>query len=100
MHREHIKKLLENGVEIEKPEIKRVSGKLAGKKIVVTGVLESMGREEAKARIREQGGHWVSSVSQNTDYVVAGSNPGSKYDKAHELGVKIIDEKEFLEMLR
>lgn len=94
-----IKKLLENGVEIEKPAVTKTAGKLAGKKIVVTGSLAAIGREEAKARIREAGGHWVSSVSKNTDYVVAGSDPGSKYTKARELGVKIIDEHEFLELL-
>ncbi|MFH0856410.1 MAG: NAD-dependent DNA ligase LigA [bacterium] len=97
---EFIEKLLGSGVEIEKAKESRAAGKLAGKKIVVTGSLETMGREEVKARIREQGGHWVSSVSKNTDYVVAGSDPGSKYDKAHELGIKIIDEQKFLQMLR
>ena len=79
---------------------KEISGPLAGKKVVVTGTLESMGREAAKAAIRKAGGDWVSSVSQNTDYVVAGENPGSKYNKAKELGVKIIDEKDFLKLLK
>ncbi|MFH1030478.1 MAG: BRCT domain-containing protein, partial [bacterium] len=95
-----IKKLLDTGVKIEKPASKKIGGALTGKKIVVTGSLESMGREEAKARIREAGGNWVSSISKNTDYVVAGSEYGSKYKKAKELGIKIIYEKEFLELLK
>ncbi|MFH0854469.1 MAG: NAD-dependent DNA ligase LigA [bacterium] len=95
-----IKKLIDVGVRIENFAIKKISGALAGKNIAVTGVLETMGREEAKMRIRERGGHWISSVSKNTDYVVAGNNPGSKYEKAKDLGIKIIDEKEFLNLLR
>lgn len=97
---EFIKKLLANGVVIEKPEVIKSQGKLSGKKIVVTGSLETMSREEAKARIRQVGGHWVSAVSQNTDYVVVGSEPGSKYKKAQELGVQIIKESEFLDLLK
>jgi len=95
-----IKRLLSAGVEIENPSIKKKSlGKLAGKKIVVTGSLEAMSREDAKSHVRNAGGDWVSSVSKNTDYVVVGSDPGSKYEKAKKFGVKIIDEKEFLKLL-
>jgi len=79
---------------------KKTAGPLADKKIVVTGVLDSLSREEAKAKIRQAGGDWVSSISKNTDYLVAGQNPGSKYRKAKELGVKIIGEKEFLELFK
>ena len=75
------------------------TGPLAGKKIVVTGTFETLSREEAKQKIRAAGGDWVSSVSKNTDYVVAGENPGSKYGKAKELGVPIINEKEFLRLI-
>jgi DNA ligase (NAD+) len=78
---------------------KRIKGRLEGKIFVLTGTLESMSRERAKDRIRELGGETTESVSKNTDYVVAGSEPGSKFNKAKELGVKIIDEKEFLSMI-
>lgn len=88
------------GVEIL-PEAKiEVKSKIAGKKIVVTGVLENLSREEAKEKIRVLGGDWVSTVSKNTDYVVVGENPGSKAAKAEALGVKIINEKEFLDLLK
>ncbi len=71
-----------------------------GLKFVLTGTLESLTRDQAKEKIQMLGGDVASSVSRETDYVVAGSEPGSKYDKAQKLGVKILDEKEFLEMIR
>ena len=74
--------------------------RLSGKIFVLTGTLETLGRDEAKEKIRELGGDISGSVSKNTDYVVAGSEPGSKYDQAQKLGVKILDEKEFLAMLK
>src|SRR3989338_4917282 len=96
-NQEFIRKLLKAGVEIEKVKIKPTL--LSGKKVVVTGSLEKLSREEAKEAVRAAGGDWVSSVSKHTDYVVVGENPGSKADKAKTLGVKIIDEKEFLKLL-
>ena len=93
-----LEKLDKVGIEIEKPET--VSLKLKGKTFVLTGTLSTMTREEAKERIKRLGGKVSSSVSAQTDFVVAGAEPGSKYDKAKELGVKIIDEKEFLEMIK
>jgi NAD-dependent DNA ligase (contains BRCT domain type II) len=66
---------------------------------VITGTMETMSRQAAKDRVRELGGTAVESVSQNTDYLVAGANPGSKLAKAKELGIKIIDEKEFLSLI-
>jgi len=90
-----VDRLLEH-VKIIKPTIGKQP--LRGMKFVLTGSLESMARDEAKEKIRVLGGDVTSSVSKETDYVVAGREPGSKYDKAKRLGVKIINEKEFLEM--
>jgi len=97
---ELLRELEKAGVDVisQKPTVKK-TGPLVNKKIVVTGSLASMSREEAKEKIRQVGGDWVSSVSKNTDYVVVGQEPGSKYDKAKKLGVKIIDEKEFLQLV-
>ena len=76
------------------------AGSLAGKTFVLTGSLESMSREDAKEKIRAQGGDASESVSRKTSYLVAGSEPGSKFEKAKKLGVKILDEKEFLRMIQ
>lgn len=92
-----LEKLEKVGIEIIKPEI--IKSKLKGKIFVLTGTLDSMSREEAKERIKRLGGRVSSSVSKQTDFVVVGREPGSKYEKAKELGVKIIDEKEFIKML-
>ena len=99
-------KLLERmqklGVEIKMGEMgmKGANGeKLKGKTFVLTGELSGFTRDEAKDMIRKRGGDISSSVSKKTDYVVAGENPGSKYDKAKELGVKIINESEFKKLL-
>ena len=72
---------------------------LAGKTLVLTGTLPTLSRDEASERIREAGGNVTGSVSKNTDYVLVGENPGSKLDIAHELGVKVISEKDLIEML-
>jgi DNA ligase (NAD+) len=75
------------------------SGPFAGKIVVLTGTLSTMGRDDAKERIEAAGGKVTGSVSKKTDYVVAGAEAGSKLDRATELGVKVLDEGEFLEML-
>src|SRR5438552_1459718 len=87
------------------PKSEKVSSKkaaelpLSGKTFVLTGTLPSMTREEATEKIEMLGGHVTGSVSKKTDYVLAGTEPGSKFDKAKELGVRIIDEPEFRKML-
>ncbi|OFV94977.1 MAG: DNA ligase (NAD(+)) LigA [Acidobacteria bacterium RIFCSPLOWO2_02_FULL_61_28] len=73
---------------------------LAGKTFVLTGTLDHWSRDEAKRRIEQAGGHVTGSVSKKTDYVVAGSDPGSKLDKAKALGVAVIGEKELEAMLQ
>ena len=74
-------------------------GLLTGKTFVLTGSLPSLSRDEASALIRDAGGNVTGSVSKNTDYLLAGEEAGSKLDKAKELGVKILSEKEFLDLL-
>jgi len=86
------------GIKILAPE--RFSGKLAGKTFVLTGTLQSLTRPEAEKRIRFLGGHPASSVSKQTGFLVAGENPGSKFEKAKRLGVKIIKESEFLKLIK
>jgi DNA ligase (NAD+) len=74
--------------------------RLSGKTFVLTGSLESMSRDEAREKIREFGGDVSESVSSKTDYVVAGLEPGSKAEKAKKLGVKILNEQEFLNLIK
>ena len=95
-------KMLDNllkQIVIEK-EKKEASNILFGKKFVITGTLPTLSREEAKNLIRANGGDIGESVSKETDYLLAGENAGSKYDKAEELGVKIISEEGLKEMLK
>jgi DNA ligase (NAD+) len=94
------KKIIDNLVKVIKIEKEKVaSGKLSGLKFVITGTLEKMSRDEAKDKIRSAGGLVGESVSKETDYLVCGENPGSKYDKAKELGVKVLDENGFLAII-
>ena len=79
---------------------KKKATPLAGMSFVLTGSLSSQSRDDAKEKIKDLGGDVVGSVSKNTTYVVAGAEPGSKYDKAQELGVEILDEEEFLKLLK
>jgi DNA ligase (NAD+) len=71
----------------------------AGKTFVLTGTLDTMTREEASALITERGGRVISSVSKKTGFVVAGRDPGSKFEKARELSIQILDEQQFRAML-
>jgi DNA ligase (NAD+) len=93
-----IKKLEKNGVVIEKMG-KKKKGKLAGLHFVLTGTLSQMSREIAKEKIISLGGKVIGSVSKNTSYVVAGVDSGSKLKTALKLGVKVLNEKDFLNML-
>jgi DNA ligase (NAD+) len=74
-------------------------GAFSGKRFVLTGTLSTMTRAEAKSRISAKGGRVLSSVSKETDYVVAGGDAGSKLTKANELGLTILDENAFMKML-
>lgn len=81
-------------------EADRPKGKLVGKKFVVTGTLKNMSRDEAAQRIRAQGGTFQTAVARDTDYLVTGENTGqSKIEKAKKYDVKVIDEKEFDDLL-
>ncbi|MGH2694672.1 MAG: NAD-dependent DNA ligase LigA [Actinomycetota bacterium] len=97
-NRDVLRRLREGGVRPKPPEPKR-GGPLSGKTFVLTGSLEGFSRAEATAAIEERGGKVTSGVSKKTDYVVAGDDPGSKYDKAVQLGVEIIDEDAFKRLL-
>ena len=97
-NREALNKLLKE-VKIQSPEKRKEVGVFSGKTFVLTGTLSVMSRDEARAKIKEKGGSVSGSVSSKTDFVVAGGNPGSKFDDARELGVKVISEEEFLKML-
>ncbi|KKR45381.1 MAG: ligase protein [Parcubacteria group bacterium GW2011_GWA1_40_21] len=98
-NRHNLENLLKH-IKIKKVEISAsgMSG-FVGKTFVLTGTLKSMTRDEAKELIRKNGGEISSSVSSQTDYVVIGENPGSKFDKAKELNVKILTESELVKML-
>ncbi len=86
-------------VRIENQKPKAKSQKFRGKTFVLTGTLSSMSRDEAKARIKSLGGKVTSSVSKETNYVVAGEDSGSKYEKAQDLGIPILSEDEFTKMM-
>jgi DNA ligase (NAD+) len=82
----------------ERPDVDPADLPLSGASVVLTGTLTSMPRSKAKALIERLGGKVTSSVSKKTGLVIAGNNPGSKIQKAEKLGVKIIDEEEFLSL--
>jgi len=98
------KKLLEKfkkvSLHVLQQESAQKSSKLKGLTFVFTGGLETMTREQAEELARESGGNASSSVGKETSYVVVGEEPGSKYEKAKKIGVKVITEKDFLKMLK
>ena len=94
-----IDKLRAGGVEPPPPPPKK-EGPLTGKTFVLTGGLSSFSRDEAQRAVEDRGGKVTSSVSKKTDYVVVGENPGSKYDKAVQLGIATLDEAGFKKLLR
>ena len=98
-NQDFLDRLEKNGVKVFVEKQMPVSKKFFGQKFVFTGSLKLFTREKAKEKIRELGGEASESVSNNTNYVVIGENPGSKYETAKKLGVKIITEKEFLDMI-
>jgi DNA ligase (NAD+) len=94
-----IKRLLAAGVRPSVEE-KRVGGRFTGKTFVFTGTLTRFTRDDAKKIVELEGGHAAGSVSKKTDYVVAGSEAGSKLDKAVQLGVRVLTEEEFLDLVK
>jgi len=99
-NRSVIDQLLAAGLRPQQPKARpQQKGKLQGKTIVVTGTLENFTRQQIEQAIKQAGAKASSSVSKKTDFVLAGENPGSKLDKARKLGVEVINEKEFLELL-
>ena len=97
---EFLEKLKKVGIKIQKTKDKRQKIKYQGKTFVFTGSLEIMNRNGAKEKIKDLGGQISETISKKTDYLVAGKDPGSKLQKAKKLGIKIIDEKEFLKMIK
>ena len=95
-----INEMLSYGVTITNKYQGIVNLRLKGQSFVLTGTLESMSREEAQNKLKELGAKTPSSVSKNTTYVVVGENPGSKADKARELGIKILSEKELINIIK
>ena len=97
---EFLENLKKAGIEIEYQKLKIEYQKLKDLKFILTGTLKTITRNEAKEKIRFLGGDISESVSKNIDFMVVGSEPGSKFEKAKRLGIRIIEEKEFLKMIR
>lgn len=98
-NRESIERLKKVGIKLIEPKAKE-KGKLSGKTFLFTGTLKSMGRDEARNLVESMGGITASSVSKKADFVVVGEDPGSKLDKARELGIKVLSEEEFKKMIQ
>jgi DNA ligase (NAD+) len=98
-NRDLIERLRKEGLPFTYAVKRKTGGPLQGMNFVLTGTLPSLTRDDAKSRIEAAGGKVTGSVTRKTDYVVAGEAPGSKLDKANELGVKVIDEARLIEMM-
>jgi DNA ligase (NAD+) len=94
-----LEKLRAAGLRLEQRKAKQTQRPLEGKRFVLTGTLPNYSREQAREMIEDAGGRVTGSVSKKTDYLVVGSEPGSKLEKARQLGIKIIDEGELLRLL-
>jgi DNA ligase (NAD+) len=99
-NRDVLAKLKKSGLQFEQKQTRKTGGALAGKQFVLTGTLPSLSRDEATKLIEDAGGRVTGSVSKKTDFVVVGSDAGSKLEKARTLGVKTIDEAELRKLLR
>ena len=97
---ELLERLKQSGLNMQMPEKKEASDKLAGKTIVVTGSFDNYSRKDMEELIVSNGGKATGSVSKKTDYLVAGEAAGSKLDKANSLGVKVLTIDEFMEMIK
>jgi len=95
-----LEKLEKNRVSLKNEERLSGGGKLSGKSFVLTGSLSGLTRDEAKDNIRKLGGEVSESVSKKTSFVVTGAEAGSKFDKAQKLGVKVLNEEEFIKMIK
>jgi DNA ligase (NAD+) len=95
-----LKRLLASGIRWPLLELPPVSGGFAGKTFVLTGTLAQMTREAARDAIVERGGKVSGSVSKKTGYLIAGADPGSKLGKAQDLGIEVLDEAGFAELLK
>lgn len=96
--RDLLKRLMATGFEFSEPT-QRAAGALQGTTFLFTGKLQLFSRSEAKERVKEAGGRVTSSLSKKVDYLVCGDKPGSKLNKAMELGITILDEQQFQEMI-
>jgi DNA ligase (NAD+) len=97
-NKESIDRLKKAGVNVVEPKMKERE-RLAGKTFVFTGTLKAFGRDESRNRVESLGGMTASSLSKKVDFVVVGEDPGSKFDKAKELGIKTLTEEEFKKMM-
>jgi DNA ligase (NAD+) len=95
-----IGQLKKAGLNMSEPKKDKAESKITGKTFVITGTLGSLSRSEAEQKIIGLGGKTAGSVSKKTDYLVCGADPGSKFDKAKKLGVKILEENEFLDLVK